>query len=93
MEGFSSNLNDTFTSTRGCAEPMFFPPHILPLLSLYNAQWWGYESPTAIVLVMNPGQKLVVRLVGGALVCLHIMIQGCGASKGVSFLLVLGLCQ
>ena len=22
MEGFSSNLNDTFTSTRGCAEPM-----------------------------------------------------------------------
>ena len=24
MEGFSSNLNDTFTSTRGCAEPMLF---------------------------------------------------------------------
>jgi len=23
MEGFPSNLNDTFTSTRGCAEPMF----------------------------------------------------------------------
>jgi len=23
MEGFSSNLNDTFISTRGCAEPMF----------------------------------------------------------------------
>jgi len=22
MEGFSSNLNDTFTSSRGCAEPM-----------------------------------------------------------------------
>jgi len=22
MKGFSSNLNDTFTSTRGCAEPM-----------------------------------------------------------------------
>ena len=22
MEGFPSNLNDTFTSTRGCAEPM-----------------------------------------------------------------------
>jgi len=51
MEGFSSNLNDTFTSTRGCAEPMFFPQHILPLLPLYNAQWWGYESLTAIVLV------------------------------------------
>ena len=51
MEGFSSNLNDTFTSTRGCAEPMFFPQHILPLLPLYNAQWWGYESLTAIALV------------------------------------------
>jgi len=22
MEGFPSNLNDTYTSTRGCAEPM-----------------------------------------------------------------------
>jgi len=52
MEGFSSNLNDTFTSTRGCAEPMFFPQHILPLLPLYHAQWWGYESLTAIVLVL-----------------------------------------
>jgi len=51
MEGFSSNLSDTFTSTRGCAEPMFFPQHILPLLPLYNAQWWVYESLTAIVLV------------------------------------------
>ena len=53
MEGFSSNLNDTFTSTRGCAEPMVFPQHILPLLPLYNAQWWGYESLTAIVLVQS----------------------------------------
>ena len=53
MEGFSSNLNDTFTSTRGCAEPMFLPQHILPLLPLYNAQWWGYESLTAIALVVN----------------------------------------
>jgi len=53
MEGFSSNLNDTFTSTSGCAEPMFFPQHILPLLLLYNAQWWGYESLTAIVLVIS----------------------------------------
>jgi len=24
MEGFPSNLNDTFTLTRGCAEPMLF---------------------------------------------------------------------
>jgi len=54
MEGFPSNLNDTFTLTRGCAEPMFFPQHILPLLPLYNAQWWGYESLTAIVLVETP---------------------------------------
>ena len=53
MEGFSSNLNDTFTSTWGCVEPMFFPQHILPLLPLYNAQWWGYESLTAIVLVAD----------------------------------------
>ena len=53
MEGFSSNLNDTFTSTRGCAEPMFFPQDILPLLPLYNAQWWGYESLTAIFLVFS----------------------------------------
>ena len=53
MEGFSSNLNYTFTSTRGCAEPMFFPQHILPLLLLYYAQLWGYESLTAIVLVNN----------------------------------------
>ena len=53
MEGFSSNLNDTFTSTSpGCAEPMFFPQHILPLFPLYNAQWWGYESLTAIALVL-----------------------------------------
>ena len=52
MEGFSSNLNDTFTSTSGCAEPMFFRQHILPLLPLYNAQWWGYESLTAIALVL-----------------------------------------
>jgi len=47
---------------------MFFPQHILPLLPLYNAQWWGYESLTVIVLViivygnllqtkMNPGQQ------------------------------------
>jgi len=56
MEGFSSNLNDTFTSTWGCAEPMFFPQHILPLHPLYNAQWWGYESLTAIVLV----DKLII---------------------------------
>jgi len=53
MEEFSSNLNNTFTSTRGCAEPMFFTQHILPLLPLYNAQWWGYESLTAIVLVVK----------------------------------------
>jgi len=64
MEGFSSNLNDTFTSTRGCAEPMFFPQHILPLLPLYNAQWWGYESLTAIALVITGerGQYLALQL-------------------------------
>jgi len=58
MEGFSTNLNDTFTSTRGCAEPMFFAQHILPLFPLYNAQWWGYESLTAIVLVVITTEEL-----------------------------------
>jgi len=61
MEGFSSNLNDTFTSTRGCAETMFFPQHILPLLPLYNAQWWGYESLTAIALVKVRTSSALVR--------------------------------
>ena len=60
MEGFSSNLNDTFTLTRGCAEPMFFPQHILPLLPFYNAQWWGYESLTAIVLVQSATATTIV---------------------------------
>jgi len=32
---------------------MFFSQHILPLLPLYNAQWWGYELLTAIVLVVT----------------------------------------
>jgi len=63
MEGFSSNLNDTFTSTRGCAEPMFFPQHILPLLPLYNAQWWGFESLTAIVLVNSVPICLIVYII------------------------------
>ena len=63
MEGFSSNLNDTFTSFRGCAEPMFFPQHILPLLPLYNAQWWGYESLTAIVLVQITAMGLDLVIV------------------------------
>ena len=57
MEGFSSNLNDTFTSTRGFADPMFFPQHILPLLPLYNAQWWGYESLTGIALVKTENNQ------------------------------------
>jgi len=74
MEGFSSNLKDTFTSTRGCAEPIFFPQHILPLLPLYNAQWWGYESLTAIVLVGTPFILILILctmfpLPGGMWVC------------------------
>ena len=68
MEGFSSNLNDTFTSTRGCAEPMFFPQHILPLLPLYNAQWWGYESLTAIALVDH---SIVVTTITCKTITLH----------------------
>jgi len=45
MAGYPSNLAKKFYPTEQ------FPQHILPLLMLYNAQWWGYESLTAIVLV------------------------------------------
>jgi len=45
MAGYPSNLAKKFSPTEQ------FPQHILPLLPLYNAQWWGYESLTAIVLV------------------------------------------
>jgi len=45
MAGYPSNLAKKFSPTEQ------FPRHILPLLPLYNAQWWGYESLTAIVLV------------------------------------------
>jgi len=44
MAGYPSNLAKEFSLTEQ------FPQHILPLLALYNAQWWGYESLTAIVL-------------------------------------------
>jgi len=46
MAGYRSNLAKKFSLTEQ------FPQHILPLLPLYNAQWWGYESLTAIVLVI-----------------------------------------
>jgi len=45
MAGYPSNLAKKFSPTEQ------FPQHILPLLPLYNAQWWGYEWITAIVLV------------------------------------------
>jgi len=66
MEGFPSNLNATFTSTHidnpimagypyngriSCSPTEQFTQLILHLPPLYNAQWWGYESLTAIVLV------------------------------------------
>jgi len=47
MAGYPSNLAKRFSTTKQ------FPQHILPLLSLYNAQWWVYESLTVIVLVDN----------------------------------------
>ena len=46
MARYSSILAKKFSPTEQ------FPQHILPLLPLYNAQWWGYESLTAIVLVI-----------------------------------------
>jgi len=45
MAGYPSNLAKEFSPTEQ------FQQHILPLLPLYNTQWWGYESLTAIVLV------------------------------------------
>ena len=47
IAGNPSNLAKRFFPTKQ------FPQHILPLLPLYNAQWWGYESLTAIILVEN----------------------------------------
>jgi len=47
MAGYPSNLAKKFSPTEQ------FPQHILPLLLLYNAQWWGYESLTAIVLILH----------------------------------------
>jgi len=44
MAGYPSNLAKKFPPTEQ------FPQHILPLLPLFNAQWWGYESLSAIVL-------------------------------------------
>jgi len=55
MAGYSSNLAKKLSPTEQ------FPQQILPLLLLYNAQWWGYESLPAIALVVynfagiNPG--------------------------------------
>jgi len=45
MAGYPSNLAKKFSPTEQ------FPQHI-PLVPLYNAQWWGYESLTAIALVL-----------------------------------------
>jgi len=47
MAGYPSNLAKKFSRTEQ------FPQQILPLLLLYNAQWWGYESLTVIVLVLS----------------------------------------
>jgi len=46
MAGYPSNLAKKFSPTKQ------FPQHILPLLPLFNAQCQGYESLTAIVLVV-----------------------------------------
>ena len=43
MEGFPSNLNDTFTSTRGCAEPM---------LSMCQLKVWS-RSPLNVKYLTN----------------------------------------
>jgi len=45
MARYPSNLAKKFSPTEQ------FPQHILTLLPLYNAQWWGYKLLTVIVLV------------------------------------------
>jgi len=42
MEGFPSNLNDTFTSTRGCAEPML-PMCRLKVKVTVKCQIWNKQ--------------------------------------------------
>ena len=56
MAGYPSNLAKKFSPTEQ------FPQHILPLLPLYNAQWWGYDSLTAIVLVLNCSTSINLSL-------------------------------
>ena len=55
MAGYPSNLAKKFSPTEQ------FPQHILPLLLLYNAQWWGYGSLTAIVLVYNSTWSILIQ--------------------------------
>jgi len=47
MAGYPSNLAKNLSPNEQ------FPQQILPLLPLYNAQWWGYESLPAIALVIT----------------------------------------
>jgi len=56
MACYPSNLAKKFFPTEQ------FPQHILPLLPAYNAQRWGYESLTAIVLVNLCKTKLLAVL-------------------------------
>jgi len=55
MAGYPSNLAKKFSPTEQ------YPQHILPLLPLYNAQWWGYESLTAIVLVYHKSLQFLLQ--------------------------------
>jgi len=56
MAGYPSNAAKKISPTEQ------FPQHILPLLPLYNAQWWGYKSLTAIVLVNDMLQVVTVKI-------------------------------
>jgi len=55
MAEYPSNLAKKFSPTEQ------FPQHILPLLLLHNALWWGYESLTAIVLVNRYNENAMHR--------------------------------
>jgi len=66
MAGYPSNLAKKFSPSEQ------FPQQFLPLLLLYNAQWWGYESLTAIVLVLNVFDMLLDILYNGDMYDLFI---------------------
>ena len=59
MEGFPSNLNDTFTSTRGCAEPMLLMCQLKVKVTvkgqIFNKQYYTLCSVRSITPLLMEG--------------------------------------